>query len=158
MEVWIISAVIVCLQRSTTLSRRAEEAASESNEEDQHLHRHLHALLCSVRDHKASVGVKLGSMRGTRRLPSVQPFGNLSARSHPLTLSHPSSSTSSLLPLHAGQNWKTRLADLVISNTSRLCCHCCISTFLLKFAACIPIVGIHSHKSQLRGRMSKESC
>lgn len=48
--------ISLCSQRSPALPGRAEEATAESDEEDQHLHWHFHALLRSLRDHKVSAG------------------------------------------------------------------------------------------------------
>lgn len=46
----------LCFQCSPALPGGAEEATTESDKEDQHLHRHLHALLRSLCDHKVSAG------------------------------------------------------------------------------------------------------
>lgn len=48
--------IFVCLllQRSTALPGGAEAAAAASHHQDQHLHRHLHALLRSLCHHKVS--------------------------------------------------------------------------------------------------------
>lgn len=138
-------------QRSPALPGGAEEATTESDEEDQHLHWHLHALLRSLCDHKVSLkeggGGRGGGERETllawhtlRRIRS--PFVLLASPeppSSPVHCPHFLPSASSLLPLHTSKSWKMRLADLVISNMPLLCCCCCISTFLLKFDGCISV-------------------
>lgn len=44
-----------CVQCAGTLSGGAEEAAAASQQEDQHLHRHLPRMLCALRDHQVSL-------------------------------------------------------------------------------------------------------
>lgn len=120
----------LCFQCSPALPGGTEEATTESDEEDQHLHRHLHALLRSLCDHKVSaverlvgvVGVRAqGNHADTLRHSSLFLFcwypPNCPPVLHPLA----PTPTSSVPPLPLGQSWKMRLADLVISNMPLLC-------------------------------------
>lgn len=134
-----------CRQCSTALPGGAEEAAAESDEEDQHLHRHLHALLCSLCDHKVGAG---GEIRG-KTTPGSH-CGVTQTTHPPARTSLPSHFLSAFSP-HS-QICMMRLADLVISNTPQLCwCCCCISTFF--FFSSSPgaslFVRNHLHQSLL---------
>lgn len=110
-----------CPQCPSALPGGAEEATTESHQEDQHLHRHLYALLCSLCHHAVSAGgrSRWGGWESDGACVCVCVGGF-----HPGTMPHTqpfifllTTPTSSLPPLHA---------DLAIGNMPpplRRCCH-----------------------------------